>query len=670
VQQDLRRAERIAEAMGVLFVETRVPVIVVQPEGRFVAANAAAIAQYGYTLDELLTMRIQDLQAHTRAIEGDLQRAASGDPEPLDRRPHRRKDGSILWVVPTAGPVVVDGETLVASVLKDVTDLIDAEYLARDATEANLRDQQLVLDAAMAMLGERELAPALQVLARAFAEGVGRATTVWLPASEGSRNLRCVASYDLRERTPSQLEELRLELDQEHFARLAWETGAGYVVDGARTTPGSIEHKVMEGVRESVVVAPMTGRSGAHGLLYAAARDGDDPRRTLALATMLGTFGGMILEAVQLEARAQIMWQSASERLTDGIALLDGSRRIVRVNSAERALLGKTDAEIVGRLCEELFTTCRGVERCPHVVAMEERRRVVQELRGSLTGKPLRSEVIPALSNSSGIATIHVTRDLTEERAIRSQLVTTDRLASIGRLAAGVAHEINNPAAFVTVNLGVLRDRFLAGTARTQDVLAMIDESLNGMERIREIVRDLKGFAREKSVDLVDLGAVAQSAIRMAAHETRGRARVERVAEEGAVARVRGARIAQVVLNLVVNAAQAIAAGNPSENRIVVRTLRAGEKVRVEVSDTGAGVDPALADRIFEPFFTTRERTGGTGLGLWLARGIVEEEGGTLAFHNQPDGGACFVVELPAASPDGGGELRTPSRESLRLRTG
>jgi PAS domain S-box-containing protein len=665
VQPELRRAERITEALGMLFVETRVPVIIVDLEGRFRAANAAAIAQYGYALDELLTMRIHDLQAHSRAIEGDLHRAAVGDPAPLDRRPHRRKDGSILWVVPTAGPVVVDGETLIASVLKDVTPLVDAEYLARDATEANLRDQHLVLDAAVAMLGERELEPALQVLARAFAEGVGRATTVWLPDTEGSRSLRCVASYDLVERTTEELQALRLDLDREHFARLAWETGAGYVVDLDATTPGSIENVVMKRVNESVVVSPMMGRSGAHGLLYAATRDGDDPRRTLALATTLGTFGGMILEAVQLEARAQIMWQSASERMTDGIALLDGARRVVRVNSAERTLLALGEAEILGRRCDELFATCRGVERCPHVIALDEQRRVVQELRGLPSGKPLRNEVIPALANTSGIATIHVTHDLTEERAIRSQLVTTDRLASIGRLAAGVAHEINNPAAFVTVNLGVLRDRFLAGTARTQDVLAMLDESLNGMERIREIVRDLKGFAREKSVDLVDLGAVAQSAIRMAAHETRGRARVERVTEEGAVARVRGARIAQVVLNLVVNAAQAITAGNASENRIVVRTLRAGDKARIEVSDTGTGVDPELADRIFEPFFTTRERTGGTGLGLWLARGIVEEEGGTLSFHNEPGGGARFVVELPAASADGG-EARP--RDGLRVR--
>ena len=141
--------------------------------------------------------------------------------------------------------------------------------------------------------------------------------------------------------------------------------------------------------------------------------------------------------------------------------------------------------------------------------------------------------MIPAKENDANVAVIHVAHDLSEERGIRTQLITSDRLASIGRLAAGVAHEINNPAAFVTVNLGVLRDRFVAGTARSQDVLAMLDDSLNGMERIRDIVRDLKGLARDRSVDLVDLAAVAQSAVRMTAHETRGRARVERIAEEG-----------------------------------------------------------------------------------------------------------------------------------------
>src|SRR5262249_55162039 len=161
-------------------------------------------------------------------------------------------------------------------------------------------------------------------------------------------------------------------------------------------------------------------------------------------------------------------------------------------------------------------------------------------------------------------------------------LLTADRLATIGRLSAGVAHEINNPAAFVTVNLGVLRDRFNAGTVQASEVLAMLEESMNGMERIREIVRDLKGFARERSRDAVDLSQIALSATRIAAHETRGRARVDRALADGVLARARGARLAQCVLNLVVNAAQAIPPGSPQDNRIEVKTYRAGDRVRLE----------------------------------------------------------------------------------------
>ena len=653
---EVERARSVAEALGALFMQTRVPVIAVRRDGSFVTANAAAIAQYGYTLEELLAMRIHDLQARDRPIDDDLRRAGEGDVRPLERRPHRRKDGSILWVVPTASPIDVLGESVIVSVLKDVTAIIDAEQRVRDATEASLRDRQLVLNAVVAMLGEPQLEPALQLLARSFSLGIGTSTTVWLPEKEGARVLSMVAMHDVTDATAVDLPRIRIDLGREKFARLAWDNGVGYIVEAPETNPGSVEHKVSSRLAGRAIVAPLMGRNGPHGLIYGLTRDTDDPARVLTLATTLGTFGGMIFEAVQLEARvkrdeerAQVMWQSASERLTDGISLLDGELRIVRVNSAERALLGLAEEEIIGKRCRDILLICHGKDRCPHRIALEEQRRIVLEFLAPKTGKPLRAEVIPASPNDTNIAVVHVVHDLTEERAIRSRLVTTDRLATIGRLAAGVAHEINNPAAFVTVNLGVLRDRFQAGTARTQDVVTMLEESLNGMDRIREIVRDLKGFARERSTDVVDLTQIAQSAIRMAAHETRGRARVDRVSDDAVLARVRGARIAQVVLNLVVNAAQAIPPGKPLDNRITVRTRRIGDIARIEVADTGPGIDPEIAERIFEPFFTTRERSGGTGLGLWLARGIAEEEGGSLTFHQEPGGGVCFVLDLPAA---------------------
>jgi signal transduction histidine kinase len=303
----------------------------------------------------------------------------------------------------------------------------------------------------------------------------------------------------------------------------------------------------------------------------------------------------------------------------------------------------------VGQRCRDVFPVCGEMNPCPHQTVLTEQKRSVREIHGRISDRPLRIEIIPAPAAGPHFSLVHVAHDLSDERAIRSQLVTADRLATIGRLAAGVAHEVNNPAAFVMVNLGVLRERFASGTARPADTVAILTESLDGMDRIREILQDLKGFARERSRDKVDLSALVASALRMASHETRGRARVEKSLEPGLFAYVRGARIAQVVLNLVVNAAQAIPPGNPGENRIMVRAWREGDLAKIDVSDTGAGVPPELSALIFEPFFTTRESSGGTGLGLWLAREIVEEEGGTIRSLNPPEGGARFVIELHAA---------------------
>jgi two-component system, NtrC family, sensor kinase len=157
---------------------------------------------------------------------------------------------------------------------------------------------------------------------------------------------------------------------------------------------------------------------------------------------------------------------------------------------------------------------------------------------------------------------------------------------------------------------------------------------------------DLTGFSRERGKALIDLVPVANSAIRIAMHETKGRAEVVRSFDHGVVAEVRGARVAQVLLNLIVNAAQAIPPGDPARHHITVRVFRDGDASCIEVADTGPGIPADVGERIFEPFYTTRD--AGTGLGLWLSRSIVEEEGGTLTYKNLTGGGACFRVSLPS----------------------
>src|SRR3984957_10307940 len=133
VGEKCRRARHVRGALGVFFEKAVVPVIVVDVEGGFVSANDAALEQYGYTLDEIVEMRVHDLLAEPRPeIDDDLRQALNGTPVVLTRRPHRRRDGTVLWVVPRAGPVSIDGTTYVVSVLQDVTEVVRAERLARE----------------------------------------------------------------------------------------------------------------------------------------------------------------------------------------------------------------------------------------------------------------------------------------------------------------------------------------------------------------------------------------------------------------------------------------------------------------------------------------------------------------------------------------------------------
>jgi PAS domain S-box-containing protein len=256
-------------------------------------------------------------------------------------------------------------------------------------------------------------------------------------------------------------------------------------------------------------------------------------------------------------------------------------------------------------------------------------------------------------------------------KALRAELLAADRLATIGRVAAGIAHEVNNPAALVTLNLGMVRERLKNGDPRVDESLAMLDDCLEAMVRIRDIVHDVKGFSGERAPAPVDLSRLAANVVRMVKLDERPAQRgapgasggrtyvqVDSHLEPEVFARVRGSRVSQVLTNLLMNAAQALpdapagtGASGPAEHHILLRTFLDGEAACIEVSDTGPGVPAHLAERIFEPFFTTRAGAGGTGLGLWLAKGIIEEEGGTLALSDRPGGGAVFRVSLPAAAP-------------------
>jgi signal transduction histidine kinase len=255
-----------------------------------------------------------------------------------------------------------------------------------------------------------------------------------------------------------------------------------------------------------------------------------------------------------------------------------------------------------------------------------------------------------------------------ERRKIQQQLMISDRMASMGTLAAGVAHEINNPLASVMANLELAVNSLsdLVGRLGATPELDAIDEELQdareGAERIRNIIRDLKIFSRsgEDRKGLVDVQRVLESTTRMAWNEIRHRAKL--VKNYSSVPLVEGseAQLGQLFLNLVVNAAQSISEGDAEHNevRVGLSTNEAG-KVVIEVGDSGAGMPKEVQEHLFRPFFTTKPMGVGTGLGLSICHQIVVSLEGEITFESEPGKGTVFRVILPPA--------RLEARDSPRL---
>ncbi len=271
-----------------------------------------------------------------------------------------------------------------------------------------------------------------------------------------------------------------------------------------------------------------------------------------------------------------------------------------------------------------------------------------------------------------------------EHERLRAALAQSDRLACMGTLAAGVAHEINNPLSYVLYNLESAvedlprfldelrrcRDQMASHLSRAhveggatyealdlglvEDILSRLREAASGAHRIKDISRGLGTFSRIEEDDLgpVDVRPIIEHALAMAFNQIKYRARV--VKDYGAIPQVLGTdgKLAQVVLNLLINAAHAIDEGHVEQNEIRIRTWAEAGSVFIEVSDTGKGIAPEHRSRIFEPFFTTKEIGSGTGLGLAISRNLINSFDGELSFSSEVGVGTRFLIELPRLPTD------------------
>jgi two-component system NtrC family sensor kinase len=253
--------------------------------------------------------------------------------------------------------------------------------------------------------------------------------------------------------------------------------------------------------------------------------------------------------------------------------------------------------------------------------------------------------------------------DITDRKQMEETLLQAQNMASIGQLAAGVAHEINNPVGFVTSNIGTLKsyaetlfelvEHSTSSEQRKQadfefmkeDTAALLRESMDGLRRVRDIVQALKDFsaAGESQWQVADLHEILDSTLNGLASELRFKIRVEKHYGKLPPLRCLASQLHQVFRNILLNAIQAI----PDQGVVRIITGSEREGVSVRIQDNGTGILPDNLGRVFDPFFTTKPVGSGTGLGLYLAYGIVNKHGGRISVISEPGKGTAFTVHLP-----------------------
>jgi len=374
--------------------------------------------------------------------------------------------------------------------------------------------------------------------------------------------------------------------------------------------------------------------------------------------------------AVAALAEEENKFRLLAESATDLIWMLDPDLRLAYVSPAVERLLGYTVEEALALPGERLYTpesSARVVALRDEALRLQPRSQPYADTLLELElvrrdGRVLQAEATVKLRWSPEgrlLGALGITRDVTERRELQARMRLTERMASVGTLAAGIAHEVNNPLTYVLSNVGFALEQLQdtrsewAHVAPLQEAEQALREALAGADRVRHIVRDLKTFSRPDGDRLVplELNPIIVACLQMTANQTAARARVVRRLGVVPCVRATEARLGQVILNLLVNAGQAIPEGRPEANEIVVGTARAEDgRVELEVRDTGAGIPADVLPRIFDPFFTTKSVGEGTGLGLSICHGIVKSLGGDIQVESAVGQGTCFRVLLPAAS--------------------
>ena len=623
-------------------------IVIADGQGRIVRLNRQAEAIFGYTREELLGEPVEILMPERFRERHPKHRAAyspKSRPRPMGTGLElygRRKDGGEFPVDITLSPMEITDGFLIISVIRDIT--------YRRRTEEQLVKLSRAVEQSANLVIIADTQGRIEYVNPNFTQVTG-----YTPDEVIGQNPRILKS----EKT-----------SPEEFRRL-WET-----ITSGREWRGEFLNKMKNGELcwASASISPIRNHQGVITHFVAIEEDISELKR-----------------AEEALCASERRYRQLTEATLDAIVVADERGVISLFNAAAQRTFGYSEQEVLGQPLTILMPPeyheahQRGLR---HYLETREARVVGRTIE--LRGRRKDGEVFPlelslsAVELPEEIYFLGAIRDLTERQRLQARIVQAEKLASLGLMSAGVAHEINNPLAYVANNLAVLeRDirgltALVAAYEAAQAILEsarpdlaaqvaqlaeeidlpyvkehieqIVSSTRQGVKRVADIVQNLRGFARldQAAVGLVNLHDAITSSLEM----IRGRLGrrhivVEQQFGDLPLVMCAPAQINQVFLNLLVNALQAIEATSKGGGRIEIRTRAAGDEVIVEVADDGRGIPAELLPRIFDPFFTTKAVGEGTGLGLSISHGIVSDHGGRIEVENTPGQGSRFRVILP-----------------------